>query len=91
MSDLGKVRHVLQAISHIGAAGEWSYMPWTGNHDQGYPYVGWRLEFLNQEQQPLYIYLYPQSDAERPTVGIYMGPYGDHTKDRLVGEAADET
>lgn len=85
MSELGEVRHVLQARSHLGATGEFSFMPWTGSDPLGYPYMGWRIELLTNEE-PRYLYLMPNLESERPLIGVYFGTHGDHTKDKLIGE-----
>lgn len=85
MSELGRVRHVLQARSHLGATGDFSFMPWTGDHPD-YPYMGFKLEFLDSTEPTVYIYLAPRVDTDRPLIALYFGEHGDHTKDTFIGD-----
>jgi len=87
--DIGKVRHVLQAVSHLGVTGDFSYMPWTGDHPD-YPYMGWRIEFLNPKQPTAYFYMYPAAEEENPTIRVFFGEHGDHTKDHFIGDVTGE-
>jgi hypothetical protein len=80
-----KVRHVLQAESHIGATGEFSFMPWTGN-DSPYPYMGWKLEFLDPNEPAAYLYLYPKIEDQYPRIEVYFGHRGDHRHDKYIGD-----
>ena len=84
---------MLQAISHLGATGDHSYMPWTGTEEQDYPYMGWRLEFLDPDEPPAFFYLRPKVDEPNPHIEVYFGQHGDHTKDHMIGnmEGTDET